>query len=227
MTTVAPKIDSDLAAISAYGQARSTITGTPLGTDELRKTDAYWRACNYLSLGMIYLQDNPLLKEPLRPEHIKNRLLGHWGSSPGLVVHLCPPESVDQEIRSRHDLPGRSRTRRARRAGSGLSGGDILRGLSGQERGRRRAARVLQAVFVSGRDRQSLHAGDAGIDPRRRRAGLCAVARLRRGVRQSRSDRGRCGRRWGVGDRAAGHIVAHQQISEPVAAMARCCRSFI
>ena len=45
--------------------------------------DAYWRACNYLCVGMIYLRDNPLLREPLQPEHIKNRLLGHWGSDPG------------------------------------------------------------------------------------------------------------------------------------------------
>jgi xylulose-5-phosphate/fructose-6-phosphate phosphoketolase len=80
--------DADL---SAYGPARSTISGTPLSADELRRTHAYWRACNYLALGMIYLVDNPLLKEPLRPEQIKNRLLGHWGSSPGLAfsyVHM-------------------------------------------------------------------------------------------------------------------------------------------
>jgi xylulose-5-phosphate/fructose-6-phosphate phosphoketolase len=78
-------------SLSAYGIARSTVPGSPLNTAELRKTDAYWRACNYLALGMIYLQDNPLLKEPLKPEHIKNRLLGHWGSSPGLAftyIHL-------------------------------------------------------------------------------------------------------------------------------------------
>jgi len=53
--------------------------------------DAYWRACNYLAAGMIYLRDNPLLREPLRAEHVKSRLLGHWGSSPGLAflyVHL-------------------------------------------------------------------------------------------------------------------------------------------
>jgi len=78
-------------SLSAYGPARSTVSGAPLSADELRKTEAYWRACNYLSLGMIYLLDNPLLHEPLRPEHIKNRLLGHWGSSPGLsfiYVHL-------------------------------------------------------------------------------------------------------------------------------------------
>jgi len=58
---------------------------------ELQAIDAYWRACNYLAAGMIYLRDNPLLREPLRPEHIKNRLLGHWGASPGLslmYVHL-------------------------------------------------------------------------------------------------------------------------------------------
>jgi len=77
--------------LTAYGPARSTISGTPLGSQELNKVQAYWRACNYLTLGMIYLQDNPLLKEPLKPEHIKNRLLGHWGASPGLAfiyLHL-------------------------------------------------------------------------------------------------------------------------------------------
>jgi len=77
--------------LSAYGEARSTVSGAPLSAEDLRRTHAYWRACNYLSLGMIYLVENPLLKEPLRPEHIKNRLLGHWGSSPGLsfaYLHL-------------------------------------------------------------------------------------------------------------------------------------------
>src|SRR5579872_7075127 len=72
-------------ALSPYGTARSTISGTPLTAEELRRTHAYWEACNYLALGMIYLVDNPLLQEPLKPEHIKNRLLGHWGSSPGLA----------------------------------------------------------------------------------------------------------------------------------------------
>jgi xylulose-5-phosphate/fructose-6-phosphate phosphoketolase len=78
-------------SISAYGSARSTISGTPLSAEELRKTHAYWRACNYLMLGMIYLLDNPLLRQPLKVEHIKNRLLGHWGASPGLAfiyIHL-------------------------------------------------------------------------------------------------------------------------------------------
>jgi xylulose-5-phosphate/fructose-6-phosphate phosphoketolase len=56
----------------------------PLSSDEIRKIDTYWRAANYLSVGQIYLYDNPLLTEPLRIEHIKPRLLGHWGTTPGL-----------------------------------------------------------------------------------------------------------------------------------------------
>ena len=62
-----------------------------LSREELKALDAYWRAANYLTVGQIYLQDNPLLREPLRPEHIKPRLLGHWGTSPGLsliYVHM-------------------------------------------------------------------------------------------------------------------------------------------
>ena len=58
---------------------------------ELNLMHAFWRACNYLSVGMIYLQDNPLLREPLKTEHVKHRLLGHWGASPALSfvwVHL-------------------------------------------------------------------------------------------------------------------------------------------
>ena len=62
-----------------------------LSAEEVRAIDAWWRACNYLCAGMIYLYDNPLLREPLKPEHIKKRLLGHWGSDPGqslVWVHL-------------------------------------------------------------------------------------------------------------------------------------------
>src|SRR5277367_6445375 len=69
----------------------TTTVPTPLAPEELTRTDAYWRACNYLAAGMIYLRANPLLREPLKPEHIKNRLLGHWGSDPGqsfIWVHM-------------------------------------------------------------------------------------------------------------------------------------------
>jgi xylulose-5-phosphate/fructose-6-phosphate phosphoketolase len=71
--------------------AGTTEVLASLAPEELRKIDAYWRACNYLSAGMIYLRANPLLREPLKAEHIKNRLLGHWGSDPGqslVWVHL-------------------------------------------------------------------------------------------------------------------------------------------
>ena len=91
MSTVEASLPAEILDISPYAPTRSTVTGTPLSPEELRKTEAYWRTCNYLSLGMIYLLENPLLTEPLRSEHIKNRLLGHWGSSPGLsfiYVHL-------------------------------------------------------------------------------------------------------------------------------------------
>ncbi len=70
--------------LSSHGVARSTIEGAPLSNEEARKMHAFWRACNYLALGMIYLQDNPLLREPLKAEHIKARMLGHWGASPAL-----------------------------------------------------------------------------------------------------------------------------------------------
>lgn len=60
-----------------------------LSKQEIDQINGYWRACNYLAAGMIYLWDNPLLKEPLKPEHIKKRLLGHWGSSPGLSLLTC------------------------------------------------------------------------------------------------------------------------------------------
>ncbi|MEI9998902.1 MAG: phosphoketolase family protein [Verrucomicrobiota bacterium] len=78
--------NSPTSSISAYGEARSTIQGTPLSPDELRQMDAYWRTTLYLCLGMLYLRENPLLREPLKLEHTKKRLLGHWGSDPGLSL---------------------------------------------------------------------------------------------------------------------------------------------
>lgn len=80
----------------------------PLNSTQLSLIDRYWRAANYLSVGQIYLMDNPLLRKPLEPEHIKPRLLGHWGTTPGLnfiyahlnriikqqaanVIYICGP----------------------------------------------------------------------------------------------------------------------------------------
>lgn len=73
ISTTNPNLHSDSTALSP------TLTPT-----ELHQLHGFWRACNYLAVGMIYLRDNPLLREPLQVEHIKNRLLGHWGTSPGL-----------------------------------------------------------------------------------------------------------------------------------------------
>ncbi len=73
---------------------------TPLAPAVLAKIDAYWRAANYLSVGQIYLLDNPLLRKPLTLKHIKPRLLGHWGTTPGLnfiYVHL-------NRVINEHDL---------------------------------------------------------------------------------------------------------------------------
>ena len=72
----------------------------PLSADLLRKMDAYWRAANYLSVGQIYLLDNPLLREPLKLEHVKPRLVGHWGTTPGLNFIYTHLNRIIQE----HDL---------------------------------------------------------------------------------------------------------------------------
>ncbi|HEU5403125.1 MAG TPA: phosphoketolase family protein, partial [Terriglobales bacterium] len=77
--------------MQTYDAVAPPIVKNPLTTEELTRINAYWRACNYLSAAMIYLHANPLLREPLKPEHIKARLLGHWGTDPGqsfVWVHL-------------------------------------------------------------------------------------------------------------------------------------------
>src|SRR4051794_4362774 len=87
-STVSSAIASDDHNVGS--QSASAPAG-PLSTEQLRRMDRYWAATNYLTVGQIFLQENPLLREPLRPEHIKPRLLGHWGTSPGLnllYVHL-------------------------------------------------------------------------------------------------------------------------------------------
>src|SRR5258708_33996573 len=77
--------------LASPASAGISVSNQPLSPEELRKMNAYWRAANYLSVGQIYLYANPLLREPLKMEHVKPRLLGHWGTTPGLnfiYVHL-------------------------------------------------------------------------------------------------------------------------------------------
>ena len=96
---------------------------------ELELLDGYWRAANYLSVGQIYLLDNPLLREPLRPEHVKPRLLGHFGTTPGLNLLYA---HLNRAIRARdlkRDLHHRARPRRARARRERVPRGDVHRGL--------------------------------------------------------------------------------------------------
>ena len=152
----------------------ATQVPTPLSTDELNKMDAYWRACNYLSAGMIYLRANPLLREPLKPEHIKHRLLGHWGSDPGqsfIWVHL-------NRLIRKYDLnvmyisgPGHGAP--ATLANCYLEGyySEIYPDKSRDEAG---MLKFFRQFSFPGGIGFALHAGNARLDPRRRRAGLFA-----------------------------------------------------
>src|SRR5258705_6857826 len=86
--------------LASAHSARLSLSSQPLSPEELRKMNAYWRAANYLSVGQIYLYANPLLREPLKREHVKPRLLGHWGTTPGLnfiYVHF-------NRLIKKHDL---------------------------------------------------------------------------------------------------------------------------
>src|SRR5690242_15396308 len=90
MFTFDTTISSAVSTATPQPQMPAPATG-PLSPELLTLIHQYWQAANYLTIGQIYLQENPLLTEPLRPEHIKPRLLGHWGTSPGLnllYVHL-------------------------------------------------------------------------------------------------------------------------------------------
>ena len=164
---------------------------------------------------MIYLQDNPLLREPLQRRARQAPAARPLGREPGAVLRLGAPEPADRQARPRRDLRRRPGPRRARRARARLPRRHVLRDLPGQERGRGGAAEVLQAVLLPRPHRQPRHAGDARLDPRGRRARLQPVARLRHGVRQSRSDRRLRRRRRRGGDRAARHGLALEQVPQP------------
>src|SRR4051794_9166785 len=114
----------------------TTPTSQPLAPHELALLDAYWRAANYVSVGQISLLGNPLLREPLRLEHVKPRLLGHWGTTPGLnlvyahlnrvirahdlnVIYVCGPGHGGAGGVANADLEGGHNERYAHVAGGG------------------------------------------------------------------------------------------------------------
>ncbi len=97
---------------------------TPLESDLLRRMDAYWRAANFLSVGQIYLYDNPLLREPLKLSHVKPMLLGHWGTTPGqnfIYAHLNRVSSTSSIS------PATARTCRRSGTGSGATQNECTR----------------------------------------------------------------------------------------------------
>lgn len=83
--TIRDTAEPDIDSIRPFGPARSTVKGSPLSEEEIKKYNDFFKASCYLALGMIYLRDNPLLREPLKKEHLKARLLGHFGSAPGQI----------------------------------------------------------------------------------------------------------------------------------------------
>ena len=161
-------------------------TEGPLSPEILNKMDAYWRAANYLSVGQIYLKDNPLLERPLTLDDVKPRLLGHWGTTPGLNFLYVHWNRLIRERASRHDLHHRSGTRWPGPCCQHISRRLLLRDLSPHRAESRRHQAPLPPVQLALRHSQPRRAGDAGFHPRRRRTGLFAGARLRRGIRQSR-----------------------------------------
>ena len=150
-----------------------------LSNEELQKIDAYWRAANYLAVGQIYLLDNPLLREPLKNEHIKPRLLGHWGTDPGLsfvYVHL-------NRLIKKYDLnmlfvtgPGHGAP--AIIANTYLEGtySEVYPTISQDAAGIKKA---VQAIFFSRGHSKSYSSRDSGLHQRRWRAWLFSNSRLR------------------------------------------------
>lgn len=187
---------------------------TVLGAEELKALDAHWRAANYLAVGQIYLMGNPLLTEELRPAHIKPRLLGHWGTSPGLnLVHTHLNRVIKARDLSALCIWGPGHGGPAVLANAWLEGSysavypDVSRDAAGMER------LFRQFSFPGGVPSHvapetpgSIHEGGARLLPR---------ARLRRSPRQSGAPGRLCDRRRRGRDRTACRLLALQQIPRP------------
>ncbi len=179
---------------------------------DLAGLDAWWRAANYLTIGQIYLQANPLLREPLDPAHIKPRLLGHWGTSPGLsFIYAHVSRLIRHTGQQAIYLAGPGHGGPALVAAGYLEGA-YSRDLPGGDPGRGRHAAPVPAVLQPGRHSQPRLGDHARLDPRGRRARLRSRARVRRGDGQSgpagdRGGRGRRGRDRSAGGLVEGHLV--------------------
>ena len=188
---------------------------SPLSSDELRRIDAWWRAANYLSVGQIYLLDNPLLREPLTLEHVKPRLLGHWGTTPGLNLIYAHLNRAIVGARPERDLRHRPGPRRARARRQRPSSRAPTPRSTPTSRATRRACAALPPVLVPRRHPEPRRARDPGLDPRGRRARLRARPRLRRRVRQPGPGRLLRRRRRRGRDRPARGELALEQVPQP------------
>ena len=172
------------------------IESAPLSTAELSRLDGYWRAANYLSVGPDLLTCQRPSATATRRRRREATAPGPLGNQPRTQHHLRAPQPAHRARRPRHDLRDRSRPRWSRDPRQHVARGQLHRDVSGHHARRRRHGAALQTVLVPGRSAEPRCAGDAGIDSRRRRAGLLDRARVRRRVRQSRSRRRvRCRRR--------------------------------
>src|SRR5262249_29051716 len=185
-----------------------------LSPEELRTLDAWWRAANYLTIGQIYLQENPLLREPLQREHIKPRLLGHWGTSPGLsLIYAHLNRLIRRERLEAIYLAGPGHGGPAIVACTYLEGtySEVYPRVTRDVSGLRRLFRQFSPRGNS-QPRQRAH---PGVDPRRWRARLRAEPRLRRSVRRPLAAVGGGGRRRGGGDGVAGRELEGHQLPQP------------
>ena len=163
----------------------------PLDPDALRRLDAWWRAANYLAVGQIYLKDNPLLREPLQAEHVKPRLLGHFGTVPGPQPRLRAREPADPRPRAERGLRRRPGPRRPRARtpapGSRAPTPSCYSHIPPRRRGHGRRS---SASSPSPAGCPATAAPETpGLLPRGRRARLLAAARVRRRARQPGPDR--------------------------------------
>ncbi len=157
----------------------------PLSKKELDLIDAYWRAANYLSVGQIYLYDNPLLKKTLTKEHIKPRLLGHWGTTPGLnFIYAHLNRAIKARDLSMIYIIGPGHGGRGIVANAYMEGtySEVYPNIPQDEEGMKRLFK--QFSFPGGIPSQRAPR-DPRLNSRRWRVGLCIAARIRRGIRQS------------------------------------------
>ena len=149
--------------------------------------DRWWRAANYLSVGQIYLRSNPLLREPLSAGDTKSRLLGHWGTTPGLnFVYAHLNRVIRRDSQEMLFIAGPGHGGPAVVANAWLEGtySEIYSNVGDDEAGHGRA---LPAVLLPGRHPQPRRPGNPGLHQRGRRARLLPGARLRLRLRQSRT----------------------------------------